>query len=53
MVKKAVQQFARKKDLKVSAEFYNALDKKINLLLEEAAKRSTDNKRKTLKACDL
>ncbi|MGQ4911161.1 MAG: DUF1931 domain-containing protein [Candidatus Thorarchaeota archaeon] len=53
IVKKAVQDFAKKRKLQVSGDFYGALDKKVEELLNAAAKRTTDNKRKTLKAYDL
>ena len=53
IVKKAVQDYAKKKNLQVSGDFYDALDKKIEMLLDKAAKRTTENKRKTLKAYDL
>ena len=53
IVKKTVQDFAKKKKLQVSGDFYGALDKKIEHILEGAAKRTSENKRKTLKAYDL
>ena len=53
IVKKAVQDYAKKKNLQVSGEFYGALDKKIEKILDAAAKRTGENKRKTLKAYDL
>lgn len=53
IVKKAVQDYAKKKNLQVSGDFYDALDKKITELLDHAAKRTGENKRKTLKAYDL
>jgi len=53
IVKKAVQDYAKKKNLQVSGDFYDALDKKIGTILDHAAKRTGENKRKTLKAYDL
>lgn len=37
----------------VSSEFYGALDKKVRDIIKEAETRAVDNKRKTLKPCDL
>ncbi|MBY8996221.1 MAG: DUF1931 domain-containing protein [Candidatus Thorarchaeota archaeon] len=53
IVKKAVQDYAKKKSVQVSGDFYGALDKKVEMLLDKAAKRTGDNKRKTLKSYDL
>ena len=53
IVKKAVQDYAKKKKLQVSGDFYDALDKSIEMLLDKAAKRTGENKRKTLKGYDL
>ena len=53
IVKKAVQDYAKKKNVQVSGDFYDALDKKVEILLDKAAKRTGDNKRKTLKSYDL
>jgi hypothetical protein len=53
IVKKAVQDYAKKKKLQVSGDFYGALDKKIEKILDGAAGRTGSNKRKTLKAYDL
>ncbi len=53
VVKKAIQDYAKKKNLQVSGDFYGALDKKIELLLDHAVKRTNENKRKTLKPYDL
>jgi histone H3/H4 len=53
IVKKAVQDYARRNNMKVSADFYAAMDKEIDALLSAAALRCRDNKRKTLKAYDL
>jgi hypothetical protein len=53
IVKKAVQDYAKKKKLQVSGDFYGALDKKVEKILDYAATRTGSNKRKTLKAYDL
>ena len=37
----------------VSSEFYGALDGKVRELIKVAEGRAIDNKRKTLKPCDL
>ncbi len=37
----------------VSSDFYGALDKKVRELIKVAEARAVDNKRKTLKPCDL
>ncbi len=53
VVKKAIQDYAKKNNVQVSGDFYGALDKEIENLLNAAAKRTKDNKRKTLKPYDL
>jgi histone H3/H4 len=53
IVKKAVQDYAKMKNVQVSGDFYDALDKQVEKLLDKAAKRTGDNKRKTLKSYDL
>ncbi len=53
IVKKSVQEFAKKNNIKVSKEFYKALDKEVELLLRRANKRCLENKRKTLMAYDV
>ncbi len=53
IVKSKIQEFAKKKGLMVGSDFYGALDKAVEGLLKDAAKRCTENKRKTLKAYDL
>ena len=37
----------------VSADFYGALDKKVREMIKGAEGRAVENKRKTLKPCDL
>jgi hypothetical protein len=41
------------KKCNVSSEFYGALDAKVRELIKVAEGRAMDNKRKTLKPCDL
>ena len=53
IVKKAVQDYAKKKNLQVAGDFYGALDKKVEKILDAAATRTSENKRKTLKGYDL
>jgi histone H3/H4 len=53
IVKKAVQDYAKKKKVQVSGDFYGALDRQVEKLLDKAAARTGDNKRKTLKSYDL
>jgi histone H3/H4 len=43
----------KKAGLRVSAEVYDALDKKVAWILAEAVKRAKANGRKTLMAADL
>jgi histone H3/H4 len=44
---------AAAKKCNVSSDFYGALDKAVRDLIRNAENRATDNKRKTLKPCDL
>ncbi len=53
IVKSKVQEFAKKHGLMVASDFYDALDKEVQNLIRAAAKRTTANKRKTLKPYDL
>ncbi len=53
IVKKAIQDYAKKKNIQVSGDFYSNLDREIQSLLDNAARRTQANKRKTLKAYDL
>ena len=53
IVKKAIQDYAKKMNLQVSGDFYGALDRHIEKMLNAAAGRTKDNKRKTLKPYDL
>ncbi len=53
IVKKAIQDYAKRNKVQVSGDFYGALDKEIEKLLNAAAARTKDNKRKTLKPYDL
>lgn len=51
--KTEVREFAKRKDLRVSGDFYDALEQLVDWYLGKAAERSTGNGRKTLKAVDL
>ncbi|MEM5874609.1 MAG: DUF1931 domain-containing protein [Candidatus Aenigmatarchaeota archaeon] len=51
VVKSAVRELI--KDFRVSEEFFNALDKKVESLVKEAVGRAKANDRKTLRAADL
>ena len=51
--KSEVKNFAGNKDMRVSGEFYDALDSAVEELLKSAARRADANGRKTLKAADL
>ncbi len=53
IVKKAIQEYAKKKNMQVSGDFYGAMDKFIKNALDEAAERTKANGRKTLKDYDL
>ncbi len=53
VVKSVVGDKARKAGVRVSADFYDALDKKIEWILSEAVKRAKANKRQTLYEQDL
>ena len=41
------------KKCNVSSDFYDALDGAVRAMITSAEKRALDNKRKTLKPCDL
>lgn len=41
------------KKCNVSSDFYGALDKKVRDIIKDAETRAMDNKRKTLKPCDI
>lgn len=51
-VKKAVQDYARDNKMMVGSDSYEAINKAINNMLNEASARCKANKRKTLKAYD-
>lgn len=53
IVKKAIQDFAKRNNMQVAGDFYGALDKHIEKMLKAAAERTKSNKRKTLKPYDL
>lgn len=52
VVKKAVQDFAKRNNMMVGSDAYTAIDRAIEVMLKEAASRCKSNKRKTLKAYD-
>ncbi len=51
--KSEVREFAKRRDMRVSGEFYDALEAAVEELLSKAATRADANGRKTLKAADL
>jgi histone H3/H4 len=52
VVKKAVQDFAKKNNMMVGSDAYEAIDKAIGEILKDASSRCKANGRKTLKAYD-
>ena len=52
VVKKAVQDFAKKNNMMVGSDSYDAIDKAIQVMLKDASSRCKANGRKTLKAYD-
>ena len=52
VVKKAIQDFAKKNNMMVGSDSYGALNKAVEAMLKEAASRCKSNGRKTLKAYD-
>ncbi|MCX6767743.1 MAG: DUF1931 domain-containing protein [Candidatus Micrarchaeota archaeon] len=53
IVKSVVADSARKAGVRVSADFYDALDKAVSDVISKAVKRAKDNNRKTLMPQDL
>jgi hypothetical protein len=53
VVKSAVAEIVRKKDMRMSAETYDGLDAKVSEMLAAAIKRADGNGRKTVMAQDL
>ena len=53
IVKNAFRELVKGKDMRVSAETFDALDKLAKEIAQKAVKRARDNGRKTIKACDL
>lgn len=45
---KAIKNFAKENDVRVSQDFYEEFDNKVVALLEEASKRCKANKRQTV-----
>ena len=52
VVKKAIQDFAKKNNMMVGSDSYDAIDKAISAMLKDASARCKANGRKTLKAHD-
>ncbi|MGD2072258.1 MAG: hypothetical protein PVG65_02070 [Candidatus Thorarchaeota archaeon] len=52
IVKKAIQDFAKKNKMMVGSDAYGAINKTVGSMMKEAAARCKANKRKTLKAYD-
>lgn len=48
--KSEVKAYAKEKDMRVSAEFFEALDKKVKELIDLAIEKAQAKKMKTLKA---
>lgn len=53
IVKNAVRELAKDKDMRISGDTFDAMDKIAENILKQAIKRASDNGRKTLKASDL
>ncbi len=53
IVKSVVGESAKRAGVRVSADFYDALDKSVQDLISKAVKRAKDNNRKTLMPQDL
>lgn len=53
IVKNAVRELAKAKDMRISSETFDALDKMAQDKVNRAMKRAADNGRKTIKACDI
>jgi hypothetical protein len=41
------------KGMRFAGDFFNALDKKVDAVIKEAAKRAKENGRATVRPCDL
>jgi histone H3/H4 len=53
IVKSAVKEFAKGKNMMVGSDAYDAINNSIGEMLMKAAGRCKENKRKTLKAYDM
>ena len=53
VVKSAVKSSVSKSKMRISGDFWKALDATIDDMLKSAVKRAKDNGRKTLRAADL
>ena len=52
VVKKAVKDYARKNNMMIGSDSYDAINKAIGEILNSAAARTKANKRKTIKSYD-
>jgi histone H3/H4 len=53
IVKNAVRELAKRKDMRISAETFDALDRMASDAVQRAIKRAVANGRKTIKAADI
>ncbi|MEM1689775.1 MAG: hypothetical protein QXU01_02115 [Candidatus Hadarchaeales archaeon] len=53
VVKSAVRELLKKLRVRASEDFFKGLDSMIEDAVKKAAKRASENNRKTLRACDL
>ncbi|MEM0360017.1 MAG: hypothetical protein QXK06_01595 [Candidatus Diapherotrites archaeon] len=53
VVKSKVKEYAKKKDIRMSAEVFDELNKVIAGKIDKAIMRAKENKRQTIKACDI
>ncbi len=53
VVKSKVKEYIKKKDIRVSGDFFEALNKVVKWKLDKAIERATANGRKTLRGFDL
>ncbi|MCX6802832.1 MAG: hypothetical protein NT067_07035 [Candidatus Diapherotrites archaeon] len=53
VVKSKIREYAKKKDIRLSGEVFDEMNKVIAGKLDKAVMRAKENKRQTIKACDL
>jgi histone H3/H4 len=53
VVKSKIREYAKKKGVRLSGEVFDEMNKLIAGKLDKAVMRSKENKRQTIKACDL